>query len=171
MIMKDVIEISFKKSNIIFSIVLCLLGLALSIFFLFQSYLPVKIICLIWIILMLIILSERIIQFNKAIKGKAALKLDDDGLNNYTLIKPVSISWNEIEGFRTGLYRTNSILINVISPVQYKTRTIKDFVSLIAYLNNVFSSNPYLLWIDIDVLNITKADLLAILQKWKLHAA
>ncbi|WP_412467873.1 STM3941 family protein [Pedobacter sp. KLB.chiD] len=169
--MKDVIEIGFKKSNIIFSIALCLLGKVFSVFLLFQSYLPVKIICLIWMMLILIILSERILQLNQAIKEKVALKLDGEGLTNFTPIKTVCIPWNEIEGFQTGLYRTNSISIKVSNPARHKTTTIKDYVSLIAYLNDLFSSRPYLLWIDMDVLNIKKTELLAILHKRQLFIA
>lgn len=168
--MSAIVEIRFKKGDIIFSIALCLLGLILAIFFIFHSYLPEKIICLVWIILMLIILSERILQLNKAIKGKAALTLSEEGLINYTSVKSVSIAWNKIESFKTGLYRTNSILINVNNPGRYRTTTIKGYFSLIAYLNDVLSSKPYLLRIDIDMLNIKKAELLGVLQKRKLYS-
>ncbi|MEH3114982.1 STM3941 family protein [Pedobacter terrae] len=168
--MNDTVEIRFKKGNIIFIIVLTLLGLVLSVFFLFRSYLAVKIICVIWIILMLIFLTERIVQLNKALKRNVALKLSEEGLINFTPIKTVYIPWNKIEGFQTGLYRTSSILVNVSNPAQYKPK-IKDYVSSIAYLNDMFSSKRYLLWIDVDVLDIKKAELLAILQKRKLHAA
>lgn len=169
--MKDIVEISFKKSNIIISILLCVLGLGASIFLLFHAYLPDKIICLAGIILLLVILSERILQLKKSIKGELALNLTKEGLINFTLVKTVSIPWNEIEDFHTGFYRTNSILVNVSNPAQYKTTAIKDYFSLIACLNDMFSSKPYLLWIDIDMLNIKKAELMAILQQWKLHSA
>jgi len=169
--MKDTAEISFKKSNIIISILLCVLGLVASIFLLFHTYLPAKIICLAGIILLLVILSERILQLKKAIKGEVALKLSKEGLINFTLVQNVSIPWNEIEDFHTDFYRTNSILVNVSNHAQYKTTAIKDYVSLISYLNDMFSSKPYLLWIDVDVLDIKKAELMAILQQWKLHSA
>jgi len=169
--MKDTAEISFKKSNIIISILLCVLGLGASIFLLFHTYLPAKIICLAGIILLLVILSERILQLKKSIKGEVALKLSKEGLINFTLVQTVSIPWNEIEDFHTGFYRTNSILVNVSKPAQYKTTAIKDYVSLISYLNDMFSSKPYLLWIDADVLDIKKAELMSILQQWKLHSA
>lgn len=123
------------------------------------------------IIFILIILAERILQLKKSITGEVALKLSKEGLINFTIAKTVSIPWNEITGFQTGLYRTDSILIKVDNPGQYKTTTLKNCASLIAYLNDVFSSKPYLLWIDIDMLNIRKADLLAILQKRKLHSS
>ncbi|MFF5379923.1 STM3941 family protein [Pedobacter suwonensis] len=169
--MKDTAEISFKKSNIIISILLCVLGLGASIFLLFHAYLPAKIICLAGIILLLVILSERILQLKKSIKGEVALKLSKEGLINFMLVKTVSIPWNEIEDFHTGFYRTDSILVIVSNPAQYKTTAIKDYVSLIAYLNDIFSSKPYLLWIDIDMLDIKQAELLEILQQWKLHSA
>lgn len=169
--MKDNVEVRFKKRDIIFSIVLCILGLSLSIFFLAHSYFPVKIICLIWIILVLILLSERILQLDKALKGKVALKLTEEGLSNYTALKTMNIPWNKIEGFQTGFYRTNSISINVSNLAPYRTTKIKNYASLLAYLNDTLSSKPYLLWIDIDMLDIKKSELLAILQHWKLHAA
>lgn len=132
---------------------------------------PVKIICLIWIILVLILLSERILQLNKALKGKVALKLTEEGLSNYTTLKTINIPWNKIKGFQTGFYRTNSISINVSNLAPYRTIKIIDYASLIAFLNDIWSSKPYLLWIDIDMLAIKKAELLAILQHWKLYAA
>lgn len=161
------LEVKFKKSEIIFSIILCLLGLTFSIFFLFRSYLPVKIICIIWAPVILIILSERISQLKRSRSQNFALKFDEKGITNATVLNGIFIPWDEIKAFQTGFYRTRSIFIDVDNPARYKTTKVKDYMSLIGYLNDLTGIKPYLLWIDIEILNITKDELMALWRKHK----
>lgn len=156
--------IKFKTREIMISIILCLSGLAFSVFVLLTTYLSVRLIFILWIVVIGLILLERVAQLRISRKGIAALKLDEYGVTNHTVLKEIFIPWDEINDFQAGFYRTRSIFIDVKTPVKYRTTKIEDYRSLIGYLHNLTTTKSDLLWIDTDLLNIKKEDLLSLLK-------
>ncbi|RZJ48552.1 MAG: hypothetical protein EOO44_20895 [Flavobacterium sp.] len=164
---EEIVNIKFKESHIIISITLCILGLAFAIWIIIHSYLPVKIIAFAWIMIIAFILLERMLQFLKSRKGIPAIKLNEKGIMNNSVLKATFIPWNEIKEFQTSLYRTQTIFINVNDTTKYKTIKGKRLGSMIGYVNDLISLKPYLLWIDIEILDIKKDELMASLKKHK----
>ncbi|MNK30387.1 hypothetical protein D3C87_488040 [compost metagenome] len=88
-----------------------------------------------------------------------ALKIDELGIVNNTQSKSYFISWDDISAFEIGHYRTRQIYIKPISIDNYPRKK---------YFGLYFTSKSELLWIDSDMLDIKRDELIDILNK-KLH--
>lgn len=88
-----------------------------------------------------------------------ALKIDEFGIENSTQAKGYFISWGEISAFEIGHFRIRQIYIKPISIDNYPRKK---------YFGLYFTSKPELLWIDSDMLDIKRDELIDILNK-KLH--
>lgn len=88
--------------------------------------------------------------------NNVALKIDELGIVNNTQSKSYFISWNEISAFEIGHYRTRQIYMKPISVDNYPRKK---------YFGLYFTSKPEILWIDSDMLDIKREELLKILNK------
>lgn len=155
------IEVRFKKSNIRFSMLLCVLGLSFFLYLLISQDFMVKIISVLWLVLISYFLFIRYRQLNIANKGIAGLEVNEEGIINRTPLHPIHLNWYDIESFQTGFYRTSNLFINPKDLEQYKDKRMVGFLQLI---RNIFSPKPEPLWIDTDVLDIEKKELLKLLN-------
>lgn len=158
----SMIEIKFKKNNILFSLYLSILGLAVSVYVLFHLSLIVQLISVFWIAVIAHVIYTKSQQLTKAKKGMPALEINDHGITNNTSPQPIYLRWGEITSFQTGFYRNNNILINPKDPEKYRNKEMNQFFQIIG---SIFSSKPEVLWIDTDVLNIKKDELLRLLNR------
>lgn len=146
------------------SIILCLSGLVFSVFVLLKSDLSIQLIATLWMVIIIIILLERIAQLRNSRKGISALKIDEHGITNHTVLKATFIPWHEINDFQAGFYRTRSIFIDVKNRAKYSSTKIRGYQSLIGYLHNLTTTKPDLLWIDTDILDLKREALLSLLK-------
>lgn len=151
--------IKFRKSNIIISIILCLLGVSFFIYLMMNEDFIIQIISVFWISIILYILSVRYSQLVTANKGIPGLEMNDKGIFNATVSKPLFVSWEEIESFEYGFYKSNHIFINPKDPEKYKNKN-----KLIRLIKSIFSPKPDALTIDTDVLETGKKELLILLN-------
>lgn len=91
--------------------------------------------------------------------NNVALKIDEFGIENNTLAKSYFISWSEISAFEIGHFRIRQIYIKPISIDNYPRKK---------YFGFYFTSKPELLWIDSDMIDIKRDELINILNR-KLH--
>lgn len=91
--------------------------------------------------------------------NNTALKIDETGIENNTQSKSHFISWNEISAFEIGHFRTREIYIKPISFDNYPRKK---------YFGLYFTSKPELLWIDSEMIDIKRDELINILNR-KLH--
>lgn len=152
-------EIKFRKSNIIISIILCLLGISFFVYLLIKEDVIVKVISVIWIGIILYILSIRIRQLTVTRKGIPGLEINDKGILNSTVSEALFISWKDIESFHSGFYKNAQIFINPKDPERYKDKN-----KLIQLIKSLFSPKPDALTIDTDVLETGKKELLELLN-------
>lgn len=156
------INIKFKKNNILFSLYLSILGLVASVYILFHLNVIVQLISVFWIAVIAHVIYTKYQQLTKAKKGISALEINDHGITNNTSPQSVYLRWGDITSFQTGFYRNNNILINPKEPEKYRNEEKNHFFQIIG---RIFSSKPEVLWIDTDVLNIKKDELLNLLNR------
>ncbi|WP_045500074.1 STM3941 family protein [Chryseobacterium sp. StRB126] len=154
-------EIKFRKSNIIISIILCLLGFFFFVYLLLTQYFVVKIISILWVFIVLYIIFIKYRQLVKVNKGIPGLEISNKGITNHTSLQSVFIDWNDIESFQAGFYRTTNIFIHSKDPAKYKDQWMNNPLQLIG---SFFSSKPESLWIDTETLDIEKKELLVLLN-------
>ncbi len=149
-------EIQFSKKELIISIILCLIVFGFILYLFLNSYDFTErfIYGLILILILGFVLKSRIHQYKKYSKGISAIVLNEKGIQNNTQSTTIFINWGDIMTFQTGFYRTREIYIVTKNPEKYER---KSFLKL--------NQKPSLLWIDIDVMDIKRSDLLIILNK------
>ncbi len=152
-------EIRFRKSNIVISIILCLLGISFFVYLWMNEDFIVQVISVFGASVVLYILSIRYRQLVTANKGTPGLEINDKGILNSTLSNPLFLSWKEIESFEYGLYKSNHIFINPKNLEKYKDKN-----KLIRLIKSIFSPKPDALTIDTDVLETGKKELLVLLN-------
>lgn len=152
-------EIRFRKSNIVISIILCLLGISFFVYLWMNEDFIVQVISVFGVSVVLYILSIRYRQLVTANKGTPGLEINDKGILNSTLSNPLFLSWKEIESFEYGLYKSNHIFINPKNLEKYKDKN-----KLIRLIKSIFSPKSDALTIDTDVLETGKKELLVLLN-------
>ncbi|MEJ5105745.1 hypothetical protein [Chryseobacterium sp. MYb328] len=152
-------KIKFRKSNIIISIILCLLGISFFVYLLMKEDFIIQLISVLWISIILYILYIRYRQLTRANSGTSGLEMNDKGILNSTLSSPLFLSWKEIESFKSGFYRSNHIFIKPKNLEKYKDKN-----KLIRLIKSIFSPKPDILMIDTDVLETGKKKLFVLLN-------
>lgn len=150
-------KIHFSQRELIYSIVICFIGILFFTYLIFSetslSSIPIFIFL---IIVVIYVLTLRIKQLKRHKKGDFALIVDQKGIWNNTPSKPIFISWEEITEFQTGFSRTREIYISPKNPSDYKTKQLFG-------IN--FNTKNQSLWIDSDMLLIKKKELLFLLNQ------
>lgn len=160
------VDIQFKKSNIMTGIFLCIAFIVLLLFIFYtssNSYAP--------ILIFLICITLHILYFHK-IKfwidhknGRPGLSIEEQGILNNTADTSIFIPWEEIQSFESGFFRTqNQIFIKVRNEKKYDQVKRTTYLTALNKIGRLFRSKPDLLWIDVDVLAISEQQLLTLLR-------
>ena len=153
------IEIKFKRSAFTTSIILCVVSILFCSYLIYTEYnIPAKIALSLFLGVIIFVLIFRSKQLYKIYSSgnKTALKIDKPGIVNNTQAKSYFISWSEISAFEIGHFRTREIYIKPISIDNYPRKK---------YFGLYFTSKPELLWIDSDMLDIKRDELISILNE------
>lgn len=155
------IEIKFKKSELITSIVLCVAAIIfITVYVVYDTKAHLqKILVIPFLIGVLLLLRTRLINLFKCndTLNNAALIVDQFGITNHTLSKSVSIAWSEISAFKVGFFRTRQIYIQPKHPEKYPRKK---------YFGLYFTSKPSMLWIDSVILDMKREEVLRILNSY-----
>lgn len=153
------IIINFKRSAFVSNIILCVGAILFCSYLIYAEYnIPEKIVLSLFLVVTVFVLIFRLKQSYKMYSSgnNVALKIDELGIVNHTQSKSYFISWNEISAFEIGHYRTRQIYMKPISVDNYPRKK---------YFGLYFTSKPEILWIDSDILDIKREELLNILNK------
>lgn len=152
------LEIKFKKGEILLSIVLRLSAIAFIIYFMYnEGYILMRFLGIPFLLGIIWVLRLRINQVLKNYNSNnySALKIDEKGIFNNTLINNFFIEWKEIAEFKTGYFSHRQIFIEPKNPTKYPIKK---------YFGIAFSSKADMLWIDSDVIDMNRQELLQILN-------
>lgn len=155
-------KINFKRSALNTSIILCVGVIFICSYVIYKEYsIPERIALSLFLIAIVYVLALRLKQLYKIYSSgnNVALKIDEFGIENNTQAKSYFISWNKISAFEIGHFRTREIYIKPISIDHYPRKK---------YFGLYFTSKPEILWIDSDMLDIKRDQLINILNS-KLH--
>lgn len=152
------IEIKFRRSAFTTSIIICVVAILFCSYLIYIGYnIPEKTALSLFIVATIFVLIFRLKQTYKIYSSgnKTALKIDELGIVNNTQSKSYFISWNEISAFEVGHFRTREIYIKPISIENYPRKK---------YFGLHFTSKPELLWIDSEMIDIKRDELINILN-------
>ncbi|KFC18907.1 STM3941 family protein [Epilithonimonas lactis] len=156
------IEINFKRSAFNTSISLFVGAILICSYLIYKEYnIPERIALSLFLIATVFVLIFRLKQLHKLYSSgnNVALKIDEFGIENNTQAKSYFISWSEISAFEIGHFRTRQIYIKPINPNHFPRKK---------YFGFYFTSKPELLWIDSDMIDIKRDELINILNR-ELH--
>lgn len=159
-------EIKFKKKKLITSIVLCLafmIFLVYATIYASNSYKPISILLL--LIAIHILYFHNIKALKLYYKGYFGIKVNEFGITNNTQDTNIFIPFEEIVEFRNGYYRSqNQIYIVTVHPQKYNQVERSTYLHYFNKVGMFFRSKPDLLWIDVNLLDITETELLSLLR-------
>lgn len=151
------ISIKFNIKTMFINLLICLIGI---VFFSWRFYieyaLTFKILIFLIIIVLISIIYYRIkLFYNIRSKNQyIGLIINENGIINNTNLFNHFIKWDSINDFKTGYFRTREIYIEPINVSEFPRKK---------YLGLYFNSKPNYLWINGDILDINKNDLMNIL--------